>query len=169
MALVWRGMPAPQEGTAAPAFTAKDETGKTWKLSDLKGKPVVLYFYPKDDTPGCTTEACGFRDANAELAKLGAVVLGVSRDDAKSHEKFKQKFHLNFPLLVDEGPLTEKYGTWVEKNMYGRKYMGIQRSTFLIGPDGKIAKVWPKVKPEGHADEVAAEIKDLTATSRKTA
>jgi thioredoxin-dependent peroxiredoxin len=154
-------MTLPEVGAKAPELNALDETGKKWKLADVKGKPVVLYFYPKDDTPGCTTEACGFRDSSAALKKAGAIVLGVSRDDAKSHQKFKAKFSLDFPLLVDEGPITEAYGTWVEKNMYGRKYMGIQRATFLIGPDGRIANVWPKVKPEGHAQEVLEAIKTL--------
>lgn len=154
-------MTLPSEGSKAPAFTAKDESGKMWKLADLKGKPVVLYFYPTDDTPGCTKEACGFRDANQDLKKLGAVVLGVSRQDAKSHTRFKEKYSLNFPLLVDEeGKLSDAYGTWVEKNMYGRKYMGMQRATFLIGPDGRVARVWPKVKPEGHAEEVLAALKE---------
>jgi len=155
-------MTLPAEGDKAPAFNAKDESGQAWRLADLKGKPVVLYFYPTDDTPGCTKEACGFRDANKDLQRLGAVVLGVSRQDAKSHERFKAKYRLNFPLLVDtEGKVSDAYGTWVEKNMYGRTYMGMQRATFLIGPDGKVAKVWPKVKPEGHADEVLAALKEL--------
>lgn len=160
-------MPNPPEGSKAPAVTAGDETGKVWKLADLKGRPVVLYFYPRDDTPGCTKEACGFRDANKDLQKLGAAVLGVSRDDAKSHQKFKSKFNLNFPLLVDEGAISDAYGTWVEKSMYGRTYMGMQRATFLIGPDGKIAKVWPKVKPEGHADEVVVALRELLSVKAR--
>ena len=147
-------MAMPQEGDKAPSFTAKDETGKTHKLSDYKGKCVVLYFYPKDDTPGCTKEACGFRDAHSALQKRGAVVLGVSRDDAKSHQRFKEKYSLNFPLLVDDGSISEAYGSWVEKNMYGRTYMGMARATFLIGPDGRILKAWHKVHAEGHAKEV---------------
>lgn len=151
-----------EAGSKAPAFTARDEDGTTWRLADLKGKPVVLYFYPRDDTPGCTTEACGFRDHAKPLEAAGAVVLGASRDDAASHRKFKQKFGLPFPLLVDDGSLSEAYGTWVEKTMYGRKLMGMQRSTFLIGPDGRLAKVWPKVKPEGHAQEVLAALVELT-------
>lgn len=154
-------MTQPAEGSKAPAFTAKDDEGTTWTLSKLNGKPVVLYFYPKDDTPGCTKQACGIRDSWGVLQKRGALVLGVSRDDAASHQKFKKKFDLPFPLLVDEGPISEAYGTWVEKNMYGRKYMGIQRSTFLIGPDGTIAKVWAKANPETHADEVLAALDEL--------
>lgn len=159
-------MTQPAEGAKAPPFQAKDETGKTWKLSDLRAKPVVLYFYPTDDTPGCTKEACGFRDNLGAVSKYGAVVLGVSRDDAASHQKFKAKYNLNFPLLVDDGSISESYGTWVEKNMYGRRYMGMQRSTFLIGPDGRIAKVWPKVRPEEHAREVLEALKAWSATAR---
>jgi thioredoxin-dependent peroxiredoxin len=148
-------MTLPKEGQKAPAFTAHDETGKTHKLSDYKGKRVVLWFYPKDDTAGCTKEACGFRDHMNTLTKTGAVVLGVSRDDAKSHVKFKEKYDLNFPLLVDtDGKISDAYGTWGEKSMYGRTYMGMLRTTFLIGTDGTIQKVWEKVKPEGHAAEV---------------
>jgi len=158
-------MTLPSEGQKAPSFTAKDETGKTWKLADLKGKPVVLFFYPADDTPGCTKEACGFRDASADLKRFGAVVLGVSREDEKSHAKFIQKYKLNFPLLVDvDGKVSDAYGTWVEKNMYGRKYMGMQRATFLIAPDGTIAKVWPKVKPDEHAADVLGALKEWKAT-----
>ena len=159
-------MAQPKDGEKAPSFAAADETGKTWKLSELKGKPIVLYFYPKDDTPGCTTEACAFRDNLNALTRVGAQVLGVSRDDAKSHQKFKQKHNLNFPLLVDDGKLSEAYGTWVEKNMYGRTYMGMQRSTFLIDGEGRVARVWPKVKPDGHAEEVLAAIKELKLAAR---
>lgn len=142
-------------GAKAPAFSLKNAEGKTIKLADLKGKPVVLYFYPKDDTPGCTKEACGFRDASDELAEHGAVVLGVSPDDVASHVKFRDKFQLNFPLLADpDHAVAEKYGAWREKNMYGKKSMGIQRSTYLIDASGKVAKVWARVKPEEHADQV---------------
>lgn len=157
-------MAMPEEGAKAPAFNAQDEMGKTHKLSDYKGKTVVLYFYPKDDTSGCTKEACSFRDNHSSLVKKGAVVLGVSRDDAKSHQKFKAKYNLNFPLLVDDGSISDAYGTWVEKSMYGRTYMGMARATFLIGPDGKIAKAWPKVKPE----EVVGQVEDalMTITAR---
>lgn len=157
-------MSMPVEGVRAPPFSAKDEGGQAWSLKDLRGKPVVLYFYPRDDTPGCTVEACGFRDNLGPIAKAGAVVLGVSRDTAASHEKFRQKFQLNFPLLVDEGSITAAYGTWVEKQQYGRTYMGIQRATFLIDGEGRIAKVWPKVKPEGHAQEVLEALRALKTT-----
>ncbi len=143
-----------KEGDKAPAFTMEDQDGKPVKLSDFKGKRVVLYFYPKDNTPGCTTEACAFRDDYAKLKKK-AVVLGVSPDSAASHQKFVAKYSLPFPLLVDEGhAVAEKFGAWGEKSLYGRKFMGIIRSTFLIGKDGKIEKVWPKVKVAGHNDEV---------------
>lgn len=141
----------PEEGTKAPAFTLADDNGKKLKLSDFKGKYVVLYFYPRDDTPGCTREACAFRDASAQLADVDTVVLGVSTDDQKSHTKFRDKYQLNFPLLCDvEHVVAEKFGAWREKNMYGKKSMGIQRSTFLIGPDGKIIKIWKKVSVDGH-------------------
>lgn len=148
-----------EAGTKAPAFSLKDANGKTVKLSDFKGKYVVLYFYPKDNTPGCTTEACDFRDEHSALQKAGAVVLGVSPDGAASHQKFASKYELPFPLLVDEDhAVAEKYGAWGEKSLYGRKFMGIIRSTFLIGPDQKIVKAWPKVKVAGHVDEVKAAI-----------
>jgi len=144
-----------EEGAKAPAFSLKDQDGNTVKLSDFKGKHVVLYFYPKDDTPGCTKEACAFRDEHSKLLEKGAVVLGVSPDGTQSHRKFADKFTLPFPLLSDEGhALGEKFGAWGEKNMYGRKSMGIIRSTFLINPEGRIAKVWPKVKVDGHVEQV---------------
>lgn len=152
-----------QAGDEAPAFKAQDETGRTWSLDELRGRPVVLYFYPKDDTSGCTKEACSFRDSMDRVAGAGAVVLGVSRDDAESHRAFKGKHGLNFPLLVDEGDLSEAYGTWVEKKMYGRTFMGLQRATFLIGPDGKLARVWPKVRVDGHVDEVLEALAELAA------
>jgi peroxiredoxin Q/BCP len=149
-------------GQAAPAFTLTADDGSKVRLADLKGAPVVLYFYPKDDTPGCTKEACAFRDRSKELAKLGAKVLGVSPDDAASHAKFRDKYTLNFPLLADpDHKVAEKYGAWREKNMYGKKSMGIQRSTFLIGPNGKVAKVWKKVSVDGHDEQVIAAIKEL--------
>jgi thioredoxin-dependent peroxiredoxin len=144
-------------GQKAPDFATKDDSGKTVKLSDLKGKKVVLYFYPKDDTPGCTTEACNFRDDIAAIRKLGAVVLGVSADSVESHQKFKKKFDLNFPLLADtDRQIIEAYDVWKEKSMYGRKYMGIERTTFIIGADGKITHIFPKVKVADHSDEVLA-------------
>ena len=150
-----KGMP--EEGKKAPAFTLPGSSGKKVKLSDLKGKPVVLYFYPKDDTPGCTVEAKGFRDHADAFDKFGAVVLGVSPDGVASHCKFRDKFDLNFELLADEDhAVAEKYGVWVEKSMYGKKYWGVQRATFLIDGTGKIAKVWPKVKPDEHPEEVLA-------------
>ncbi len=144
-----------EEGGKAPAFSLKDQLGATVKLSDFKGKQVVLYFYPKDDTSGCTKQACGFRDEYARLQKQGVVVLGVSPDDEKHHQQFIAKYGLPFQLLVDaDHAVAEKYGAWGEKSMYGRKYFGIVRSTFLIDPEGKVAKVWPKVKVDGHLDQV---------------
>jgi thioredoxin-dependent peroxiredoxin len=152
----------PLEGSKAPAFNLPADDGSKIKLADLKGSPVVLYFYPADDTPGCTREACAFRDRAAELKKLGAKVFGVSPDDVASHEKFKKKFSLNFPLLADEDhAIAEKYGAWREKNMYGKKRMGIARSTFLIDADGKLAKVWKAVKVDGHDEQVLAALKEL--------
>ena len=151
-----------EEGKKAPAFSLKDQTGKTVKLSDFAGKNVVLYFYPKDNTPGCTTEACDFRDQHTKLEKAGAVVLGVSPDAEKTHAKFVGKFGLPFTLLADtEHQVAEKYGSWGQKSLYGRKFLGIIRSTFLIGSDGKVAKVWPKVKVAGHVDEVLEAVKSL--------
>lgn len=145
----------PQEGTKAPAFSLKDADGKTVKLSDFKGKKIVLYFYPRDDTPGCTTEACAFRDALPQIKRKNTVVLGVSKDDETSHQKFIQKYKLNFPLLADpERKAIEAYGAWGEKSLYGKKFMGIIRSTFIIDEKGKIAKVFPKVSPAKHAEEV---------------
>jgi thioredoxin-dependent peroxiredoxin len=153
-----------EEGSAAPAFTLAADDGTKVKLADLKGSPVVLYFYPRDDTPGCTREACAFRDRQAELQKLGAKVLGVSTDDVASHVRFRNKFSLNFPLLADpDHKVAEKYGAWREKNMYGKKTMGIARSTFLIGPDGKVKKVWKAVKVDGHDQQVIEALKELRA------
>jgi peroxiredoxin Q/BCP len=146
----------------APDFTLASDQGDTVKLSDLRGKPVVLYFYPKDDTPGCTKEACAFRDQKAALARLGAQVFGISPDDVASHVKFRDKYELNFPLLADVShAVAEKYGAWREKNLYGKVSMGIQRSTFLIDRDGKLARVWKKVSVDGHDEEVIAALKDL--------
>lgn len=139
----------------APAFSLKATNGATLKLSEFKGKPIVIYFYPKDDTPGCTKEACAFRDRLADITQLGAVVLGVSADDVASHKKFSEKFSLNFPLLADtDHRMAEQYGAWREKNMYGKISMGIQRSTFLIDANGIVAKVWKKVSVDGHDQQV---------------
>ena len=150
-------------GAKAPAFDLPAYPEGRFKLSQFKGKQnVVLYFYPRDDTPGCTTEACGFRDNFSQFQSADTVVLGVSTDTVKSHEKFATKFSLPFPLLADEShEVAEKYGVWVEKNMYGKKSMGIQRATFLIDKSGKIAAAWPKVKVEGHVEEVAAKLSEL--------
>lgn len=152
----------PEIGTKAPAFTLPADDGSKVKLAGLKGQPVVLYFYPRDDTPGCTKEACNFRDASAELQQAGAVVLGVSPDDVASHVKFRDKYELNFPLLADtDHKVAEKYGAWREKNMYGKKSMGIQRSTFLIDADGKIAKLWKRVRVDGHDQQVLEALQQL--------
>ena len=146
-----------QEGDPAPPFTAPTSGGGQVSLADLKGKNVVLFFYPKDDTPGCTKEACAFRDAFAAFKRKGAVVLGVSIDPVKSHDKFVEKFRLPFTLLADEQrTIVEAYGVWGQKSFMGRKYLGTHRITFLIGPDGIIKKIWPIVKPELHAAEVLA-------------
>lgn len=151
-----------REGDKAPEFEAETQGGKRISLRELRGKPVVLYFYPKDDTPGCTKEACGFRDAYSQFEAAGAVVLGVSPDSVKSHGKFAEKFSLPFPLVSDESKaIVQSYGVWGEKSFMGRKYMGVHRVTFLVGKDGTIAKIWPKVKPEEHASEVLEAIKSL--------
>jgi thioredoxin-dependent peroxiredoxin len=144
-----------EAGRKAPDFTLPDQNGDPVKLSELKGQTVVLYFYPRADTPGCTTQACGVRDRRADYDAADARVIGVSPDTVESVAKFADKFDLDFTLLADaDHAVAEKYGTWVEKSMYGRKYMGVQRATFLIGPDGKIAKVFPKVSPKKHDDLV---------------
>ena len=146
-----------KEGDPAPPFTALTHEGKPVSLRAYKGRPVVLFFYPKDNTPGCTKEACSFRDQYAQFEKRGAVVLGVSVDSAASHEKFAKKFSLPFPLLVDEDQkLVNAYGVWGDKSFMGRKYQGTHRVTFLIGPDGRIKKIWPAVKPDEHTAEVLA-------------
>jgi thioredoxin-dependent peroxiredoxin len=144
-------------GDRAPDFQARDDQGRSVRLSDFKGKSVVLYFYPKDMTPGCTIEACDFRDRHADYEKKGAVVLGVSKDSAASHVKFKEKHRLPFPLLADEDlAVIKAYGAWGKRSLYGREFMGVVRSTVVIGPDGRIRAVFPKVKVKGHADEVLA-------------
>ena len=146
-----------KEGAVAPKFTVATNGGGKISLADYKGQNVILYFYPKDDTPGCTKEACAFRDEFAQFKKKGAVVLGVSPDSVKSHDKFVEKFKLPFTLLADEDKkIVEAYGVWGEKSFMGRKYLGTNRVTFLIGPDGTIQKIWPLVKPEEHAAEVRA-------------
>ena len=151
-----------QEGDRAPDFDLETDSGRV-RLADLKGKAVVLYFYPKDDTIGCTAEAIAFSEAASEFEKAGAVVVGVSKDTAKSHGKFRGKYGLKVELGADpEGEVVERYGVWVEKSMYGRQYMGIERATFLIGPDGVIRRVWRKVKVAGHAAEVLAAVKSLS-------
>jgi peroxiredoxin Q/BCP len=146
-----------KEGDQAPAFDVETSGGGRLSLADFKGQNVILYFYPKDDTPGCTKEACAFRDGFADFKKRGAVILGVSPDPVKSHDKFVKKFELPFPLLADtDKKIAEAYGVWGEKMFMGRKYMGTHRVTFLIGPDGRIKKIWPLVKPDEHAAEVLA-------------
>jgi peroxiredoxin Q/BCP len=156
-----------QPGDKAPSFTATAVGGQygsgiSLKLSELKGSPVVLYFYPKDDTPGCTTQACGIRDAWSEIKVTGAHLFGVSIDPAKSHEKFIGKFNLPFPLLADtDKAIVEAYGVWVEKSMYGKKYMGTERTTFVIDSNGKIAAIFPKVKPTEHSELVLKAIHAL--------
>jgi peroxiredoxin Q/BCP len=151
-----------EEGSKAPDFTLPTHDGTKLKLSSLRGAPVVLYFYPKDDTPGCTREACGFRDAKAKFAKHKAVVLGVSPDSPASHEKFRAKYKLPFTLLADEGhKVAEKYGAWREKNMYGKKSMGIARSTFVIDAVGTVVKVFKAVKVDGHDEQVLEVLKGL--------
>lgn len=144
-----------KEGDKAPEFTLKDTNGKTVSLKDFRGKKVVLYFYPKDDTPGCTKEACSFRDNLPAFGDLNAVVLGVSADTEESHRKFTSKYNLPFTLLSDpDKKVIQEYGVWKEKNMYGKKSMGIERTTFVIDEQGRIMKVFPKVKVDGHVEEV---------------
>ena len=150
-----------KEGDPAPPFTARTNGAGTVSLADLRGKNVVLFFYPKDNTPGCTVEACGIRDNYEELKKEGAVVLGVSTDSVKSHDKFVEKFKLPYTLLADDDKkIVEAYGVWGPKKFMGVKYTGTTRATFLIGPDGRIRKIWPKVKPLGHAAEILAALRE---------
>jgi peroxiredoxin Q/BCP len=155
-------VPLIEEGQKAPAFALPDQNGAVRRLKDYAGQPVVIYFYPKDDTPGCTTEACGFRDAMPAFTKLKAPVLGVSVLDSASKKKFAAKHSLPFTLLADEDhAVADKYGAWQEKSMYGRKYMGVARITYLIGADGEVAKRWDKVSPATHAEEVADAIRGM--------
>jgi peroxiredoxin Q/BCP len=153
-----------QPGDKAPAFALPDQNGDEVSLSGLRGQTVVLYFYPRADTPGCTTQACGVRDRGAEYAAAGARVIGVSPDEVGAIEKFAGKYDLEFTLLADaDHAVAEAYGTWVEKSMYGKKYMGVQRATFIVGPDGRIAKVFPKVSPKQHDDLVLKALSELPA------
>lgn len=150
------------EGDKAPAFSMPTDGGGTVSLKGLKGRPVILYFYPKDSTPGCTKEACAFRDLMPDFSKIDAEIIGVSKDSVKRHDNFKSKNELPFTLASDEdGDVCETYGVWVEKSMYGRKFMGIERATFLIDGKGKVRKVWRKVKVAGHAEEVLEATKAL--------
>ena len=148
-----------EPGKKAPAFSLKDQAGQTHKLSDYAGQPLILYFYPKDDTPGCTKEACAFQDNLPKFGKSKAAILGVSVLDGESKAKFAAKYSLTFPLLADpDHEVIDNYGAWQEKSMYGKKYMGVARTTYLIGPDGKVVKRWDGVKVDGHAEEVLAEV-----------
>ena len=160
-------MSMPTVGDPAPEVALPDETGTVHRLSDQRGRWTVLYFYPKDDTPGCTVEACEFRDANDTIVERGADVWGVSPQGAASKRAFRDKFGLPFTLLADERhEVGEAYGSWVEKHNYGKTYMGMARTTFLVDPDGRIARVWPKVKPEGHAGDVLAALDELQPAAR---
>jgi thioredoxin-dependent peroxiredoxin len=153
-----------EAGDAAPDFTLPDQDGNEVRLADLKDETVVLYFYPRADTPGCTTQACGIRDRRPDYKKAGARVIGVSPDTVEAVKKFADKFDLDFTLLADaDHAVSERYGTWVEKSMYGKRYMGVQRATFIIGPDGKVAKAFPKVSPKTHDDVVLGALDELTA------
>jgi peroxiredoxin Q/BCP len=155
-------MPLVEEGKKAPAFSLKDQDGKTHRLADYAGRPVVLYFYPKDDTPGCTKESCAFRDNLPAFKKSKAAIFGVSILDETSKKRFADKFDLTFPLLADaDHAVAEKYGVWQKKSLYGRQFMGIVRTTFLIDADGKIAKRWDNVKVDGHAEDVLAAVQQL--------
>lgn len=155
-------MTALKEGAKAPEIDLPTDNGGNFRLADMKGETVLVYFYPKDDTSGCTAQACSFNENLKSLERLGVAVVGISKDSVKKHDKFKAKYDLHFPLASDEeGDVCERYGVWVEKSMYGRKYMGIERTTFLIDAHGEIAKIWSKVKVPGHTDDVLAAIKDL--------
>ena len=152
-------MSLPRVGDPAPDFALHDDHGNLVRLTDFRGRPVVLYFYPKDDTPGCTTEACGFRDAYADYRRNAIVVLGLSPDSVESHTKFRDKFALPFPLLVDAGhAIATAYGVWGPKTFMGRSYEGVLRTTFLIGPDGRLLRIYENVKPEGHSQQILADL-----------
>jgi peroxiredoxin Q/BCP len=155
-------MPIIDPGKKAPAFSLQDQNGKTHSLADYAGQPLVIYFYPKDDTPGCTKESCAFQDNLPKFKKSKAAILGVSVLDTASKARFASKFNLTFPLLADEDhEVIDKYGAWQEKSMYGKKYMGVARTTYLIGADGKVARRWDGVKVDGHAEEVLAAVNSL--------
>jgi peroxiredoxin Q/BCP len=157
------------EGDRAPDFTLAADDGREVKLSALRGAPVVIYFYPKDDTPGCTREACAFRDRKPELERLGAHVLGVSPDHVESHRKFREKFSLNFPLLADpDHKVAQKFGAWREKKLYGKTSMGIQRSTFLIDAQGRVSRVWRSVKVDGHDEQVLSALAKIAESRPPT-
>jgi peroxiredoxin Q/BCP len=152
-------MSIPRVGAPAPEFALYDDHGKLVRLADFRGRPVVLYFYPKDDTPGCTTEACGFRDGFAEYARNAIQVLGISPDGVESHARFREKFSLPFPLLADEGhAVASAYGVWGPKTFMGRSYEGVHRTTFLIGPDGRLLRVYENVKPDGHSTQILSDL-----------
>lgn len=153
-------MTLPAEGSKAPEIDLPTDNGGRFRLSDMKGRKIVVYFYPKDDTSGCTAESCSLSENIKSFEKLGVAVVGISKCSVKKHDRFKAKYDLQFPLASDEnGDVCERYGVWIEKSMYGRKYMGIDRTTFLIGEDGNIEKVWPKVKVAGHTDEILEALK----------
>jgi peroxiredoxin Q/BCP len=156
-----------EAGAQAPDFELVDHRGQRIRLRDLRGKRVVLYFYPRDGTPGCTREACSFRDVYAKLQKAGVVVLGVSPDPPESHARFRQRHRLPFPLLSDpEGKVAQAYGAWAQKTLYGRKRWGVARTTFLVGPDGRVERVWRRVKPDGHGEEVLAALQGTAREGR---
>ena len=156
-----------EAGDRAPAFTLQDQDGATHRLGDYRGQTVVLYFYPRDFTPGCTNQACSLRDTNEEIAAEGAVILGVSTDDQDSHRRFREEHGLDFPLLSDEGAkVSTRYGSWGEKTLYGRKSIGMTRATFIIGPQGKLLRVWKRARAADHGETVLKALRDLAARSQ---